>query len=415
MIMNLILQASLSALFPIMLATAHSSPSLEFSAFDQEARKGEELSVVFLGGSLTWGAQATNPMDTSFRALVEKRLVETYPKARFRFGDAAIGGTGSQLAAFRLDRDVLSLNPDLVFLDFTINDDPYSAPSPGRLASYESLVRRLVQAGIPVVQVILPAKKDVLANPPARPLDAKHKEIAAAYGLPVADAVTMAKQRVAGGSATPDQLWDLPEDQTHPGDAGYALYAETVWDAFQRAVSGSAQCRLPGKMLHADTYMTVNRHRLSAFPALPQGWQIGKPHRNAVAFDFVCSRWMDDLGIAEARSAPLRLKVQAGDILLFGEMTKTSGSCQVRVDGGETKTFSAKCADGNMRLVQMIAEGLDPTREHDVEITPVLNPGEELRIESVCSAGEPASVTCLTKSEEFLKAASRGIPQQSGH
>ena len=282
-----------------------------------------------------------------------------------------------------------------MFLDFTINDNPYSEPSPGRLASYESLVRRLVQARIPVVQVILPAKKDVLANPPARPLDAKHKEIAAAYGLPVADAVALVQQRVADGKTTPDKLWDLPEDGTHPGDAGYALYAEAAWDAFQRAVSGNVRCRLPGKMLHADTYMTVNRHRLAAFLALPNGWQIGKPHRNAVAFDFVCSRWMDDLGIAEAGAAPLRLKVQASDILLFGEMTKNSGSYQVRVDGGEPQTFSAKCADGNMRLVEMIAGELDPTREHQVEISPVLKPGEELRIESVCAAGGPASVTPL--------------------
>lgn len=92
-----------------------------------------------------------------------------------------------------------------------------------------------------------------------------------AYGLPVADAVAMANEREAGGSTTPDQLWDLKEDQTHPGDADYALHADAVWDAFQRAVSGNSQCRLPGKMLHADTYMTANRRRLSAFAALPQG------------------------------------------------------------------------------------------------------------------------------------------------
>ena len=251
-----------------MLATAHSSPSLEFSAFDQKARKGEDLSVVFLGGSLTWGAQATSPMDTSFRALVQKRLMTTYPKARLRFGDAAIGGTGSQLAAFRLDRDVLSRKPDLVFLDFTVNDDPYTVTEPGRLAAYESLVRRLVQARIPVVQVILPAKTDVEANPPERPLDAKHKEIAAAYGLPVADAVALTKQRVAKKETVPDLLWDVPEDSTHPGDAGYALYAEAAWQAFEQAVTGKARCRLPEKMLHADTYMTVNRCRLSSFSCL---------------------------------------------------------------------------------------------------------------------------------------------------
>ncbi len=149
-----------------MLSTMHSSASLDFFTFDQKARSGDELTVAFFGGSLTWGAQSTNPQQTSYRALIEIKFAATYPKAHFRFWDAAIGGTGTQLGAFRLERDVLSRNPDLVFLEFTINDDPYPEPNPDRLSSYESLVRRLVQAGIPVVQVILPAKKDVEANPP---------------------------------------------------------------------------------------------------------------------------------------------------------------------------------------------------------------------------------------------------------
>jgi lysophospholipase L1-like esterase len=376
-----------------MLTAAHSSPTLDFSAFDKKARDGENLRVVFLGGSLTWGAQSTNPMETSYRAIVGKRLEETYPKSHFEFWDAAIGGTGSQLAAFRLERDVLAQKPDLVFLDFTVNDGCYSEPTPAVLASYEALMRRLVQANIPVVEVILPAKRDVEANPPARPLDPRHKEIAAAYGLPVADAVALVQQRVAEGKTTPDKLWDLPEDQTHPGNAGYALYAEAAWQAFQQAVSGNQVCRLPEKMLHADTYMTVNRFLLAAASPLPEGWKLGKPHRNAVAFDFVCSRWMDDIAIAGSGAAPLRLKVRAADVMLFGEMTSKSGSYEVRVDGGKPKTCSAKCADGNMRLVEMIAQGLDPAKEHEIEITPVLQPGEELRLDSVCAAGSPAKVS----------------------
>ena len=35
-----------------MLSTARSSPSLKISAFDQQARNGDDLCVVFLGGSL---------------------------------------------------------------------------------------------------------------------------------------------------------------------------------------------------------------------------------------------------------------------------------------------------------------------------------------------------------------------------
>ena len=167
--------ASLSFIFHPM------SASSDQSNFDSKARAGKNLSVAFFGGSLTWGAQATNPNETSYRALVGKKLSEAYPSAHLRFWDAAIGGTGSQLAAFRLERDVLAHKPDLVFLDFTINDDPYqNPPSASRLAAYESIVRRLVQAGVQVIQMILPSKQDVEADPPERPLDAKHKEIASA-------------------------------------------------------------------------------------------------------------------------------------------------------------------------------------------------------------------------------------------
>jgi lysophospholipase L1-like esterase len=375
------------------MTTLLSASDAKFFTFDQRARAGEALSVVFLGGSLTWGAQSTDPQTKSYRALTSRKLEATYPKAHFRFGDAAIGGTGSQLAAFRLERDVLARKPDLVFLDFTINDDPYSEPKANRLASYESLVRRLEERGVPVVQVILPSKQDLNAKPSARPLDALHKAIGSAYGLPLADAVALVRQRVADGQTTADRLWDLPEDRTHPGDAGYALYAEAAWDAYAHAVATKAVCRLPATMIHADTYMTVNRFRLATLSALPAGWTTGVPHRNAIAFDFVCSRWMDSLVIAESGAAPLRLKIRGSEVMLFGEQTKQSGSYRVIIDGGEPKTYTAKCADGNMRLVNLIAQGLSADQEHDIEITPVLEPGQELRIESVCVAGASAQVS----------------------
>lgn len=105
---------------------------------------------------------------------------------------------------------------------------------------------------------------------------------------------------------------------------------------------------------------------------------------------------MESLIIAHAGASPLRLRVGGEVVLLFGEHTKTSGSYQVCVDGGESKTYSANCAEGNMRLVQMIAEGLDSRREHAITITPLLNQGEELRIESICVAGGQATVVLRT-------------------
>lgn len=367
-------------------------PGTDFGDFDRRAAAGETLNVVFLGGSLTWGAQATDPQLTSYRALVSRRLEERYPKPRIHFSDASIGGTGSQLAAFRLERDVFARAADLVFLDFTVNDFAHNPPDADKLASYESLVRRLVGRGVAVVQVILPVMRDAGENPPPRPLDKLHTAIGEAYGLPLADAVALVRARVAEGVTTPERLWDLPADRTHPGDAGYALYAEAAWDAFEKAVKAGTHCRLPERMLNADTYMTVNRALLTKLRALPEGWAPGRPHRSAIAFDFTCSRWMDTLGIASVRARPLRLTVRAGSVLLFGEATLISGKYQVSIDGETAKTYSAHCETGNRRLVQMLAQGLDPAREHTVVITPVLEDGQELRIESLCVAGAPATV-----------------------
>src|ERR1051325_5927999 len=111
-----------------------------FKSFDERAKAGEKLNVVFFGASLTWGANASDPQQTSYRALIGKRLEETYPQAHFKFWDAAIGGTNSQLGVFRFERDVLSHKPDLVFIDFSANDDINSADEE-TLSSYESLVR----------------------------------------------------------------------------------------------------------------------------------------------------------------------------------------------------------------------------------------------------------------------------------
>ncbi len=75
----------------------------DFSAFDQRAQAGKRCVLFFLGGSLTWGAQATDPQKTSYRALVSQNSKRPTQSALW-FHDAAIGGTGSQLAAFRLVR-----------------------------------------------------------------------------------------------------------------------------------------------------------------------------------------------------------------------------------------------------------------------------------------------------------------------
>ena len=395
-----------------------------FEGFDRRARAGERLSVVFFGASLTWGANATDPQQTSYRALVARRLEAEYPQARFRFHDAAIGGTGSQLGVFRLDRDVLARRPDLVFLDFSANDD-ITSDKAETLASYESLVRRIVaDGGAPVVPVIFPFQWNVSAGD----LDAMkrrgaHLEIARAYGAPAGDAIALCVERVRSGATTLERLW--PVDGVHPCDEGYAVFADAAWAAFEQGVKERRVCRAPEKMLHAPTYMKSARVRVSSLAPLPKGWRVGRPNVVSAYFDMLMSRWLDDETVAArfeektgpdgkaerkpAQVEPLRVRFSGSMVMLLGESTPASGHLRVRLDGKVVEHTPdpkkppvplfdggrlARLVGGNTHLVEIIAEGLDPAAEHALEIEPVFadDSEQELRLESICVAGGEAWV-----------------------
>ena len=377
----------------------------DFGDFDRRARAGARLSVVFFGASLTWGANASDPQQTSYRARVAQRLAAAYPAAHFAFHDAAIGGTTSQLGVFRLDRDVLRHAPDLVFLDFSANDGINEA-APETLASYEAIVRRLVsEARTPVVQVILPFKWDIdrgttdgMAGRDA------HLAIAKAYHTAVGDAVALAQSRVKAGAVTTEKLW--PFDGMHPGDRGYDLFADAAWTAFNDAVRDQRVCSAPEKMLHAFTYLRSARVRLSTLGPPPSGWHVSAPNPVSAYFDMLMSRWLDDELVATPSAstggaAPFRARFTGSMVMLFGESTVTSAPYRVLIDGEPVKqdfrgSTLAEVVKGNAHHVQVIADGLDPTREHTLEIRPLFSAGTapppELRLESICVAGGDASV-----------------------
>ncbi len=89
--------------------------------FLKKLRDGKPVTVAYLGGSITaQGDDATGKR--GWRVKTTKWLRETFPKARIKEVNAAIGGTGSALGVFRLGDDVLRHDPDLVFVEFACND-----------------------------------------------------------------------------------------------------------------------------------------------------------------------------------------------------------------------------------------------------------------------------------------------------
>jgi lysophospholipase L1-like esterase len=398
-----------------------------FEAFDKRARAGERLNVVFFGASLTWGANASDPIRTSYRANIAKKLEAKYPAAHFKFHDGAIGGTNSRLGVFRLQRDAIRHKPDLLFLDFSANDDVYQDDR-DTLSSYESLVRRVVtEAKCPIVQVIFPFEWNIKAGEMAKMKrrDA-HRAIASAYGVPVGDAIEYITNRVDSGAVGIKTIWPL--DGAHPGDKGYELFAEAAWNGLQGGIANKATPKAPSKMLYDPTYMTWSRTRISSLGELPKGWSIGIPKRTSAFFDFLMSRWLDDEAIAsnrletvgangKKRSTPqeverLKVNFRGQSLTLLGEATQQSGKYRVYIDGklierqDGSKTVAdyepanfAKAIGGNGHHAQLIANDLDPNVEHLLEIEPIFSDdtAQELRLESICVAGGAATVGQIIK------------------
>lgn len=68
--------------------------------FMEKVKAGKEVTVAYLGGSIT----AMN----GWRNLTTDWFRTTYPKAKFKEIHASIGGTGSNLGAFRVGYEVLA-------------------------------------------------------------------------------------------------------------------------------------------------------------------------------------------------------------------------------------------------------------------------------------------------------------------
>ena len=403
-------QTNCDAQAPAGLPETANSTLASFAEFARRASSGGRLTVAFMGGSLTWGARASDPQRTSYRARICRQFEVAYPNTHFRFIDAAIGGTGAQLGAFRLQRDVLAHEPDLVFLDFTLNDDVY-VTTPDSLAAYESILRRLILAGCPVVQMLLASRDYVVETELAKMTRrTAHLALAEAYQTAVGDAIVLMGNKWRRGELDLDTVWPPQTfDNCHPSDAGYAIYAQAAWSAYETAVAKRAVCRLPTRMLHADTYMRPARVRLSTLGPLPAGWSVTHPRTDAMAHDFYMPRWLDNVCVAAnfiqlnrhstaptPAPAPLRLMFRASSVLLFGESTPMSGKYRVTLDGRESIFDACQLGrQGNGRLWSMVAEGLDANRDHAIELALLPDASHtpcELRLESICVAGGDARV-----------------------
>lgn len=117
------------------------NPNRLKAAIDK-AKRGEEVTIAYIGGSITQGAGA-KPIHTesyAYRSYIHfKQMFGQDGGDHINLIKAGVGGTPSELGIVRYDRDVLrdgAVQPDIVIVEFAVND----AGDETNGICYESLV-----------------------------------------------------------------------------------------------------------------------------------------------------------------------------------------------------------------------------------------------------------------------------------
>jgi lysophospholipase L1-like esterase len=122
-----------------------------FAPLEVKWPKNRTFNIVFHGHSVPSGYHKTpdvRPFD-SYPHLFHVRLKELYPHAVINVIVTAIGGEDSVAGAARFEADVLRHKPDLVFIDYALND---RRKSPEQVeAAWRSMVALAGKNKVPVV------------------------------------------------------------------------------------------------------------------------------------------------------------------------------------------------------------------------------------------------------------------------
>jgi lysophospholipase L1-like esterase len=190
----------------------------------KKLQSGEKTIIAALGDSLTYGWMVRK----GYLNFLEEMLLEKYPASDFRILNRGIPGDTSRGGLGRLERQVIDHKPDLVMLQFGLNDALAGFTPQAFYYTMKSLVddiRGRIPAEILLMTSVKPLDGELEAM--AAPYYEMIENLAGAEALPAALVHRYWEKEIAGGVNHMDLV---QEDMAHPTVQGYWLMARSVME-----------------------------------------------------------------------------------------------------------------------------------------------------------------------------------------
>lgn len=306
------------------------------------------INIGFLGGSITEGAAASEK-SKRYASLVVSGLSDMYSDINFKEINAGVGGTDSACGLFRLRRDILSFSPDILFVEYAVND--YSFENRGIYMENIILEVKKYRKDIPIILIYTSTAFMFEEYKQGKiPASVKgHSALCKPYSL---NEINVGYGIFEKGI----ELSGLLTDGVHPNDDGHKLYSEIILSAlseFDIETDNSEKELLYGKRLY-------NPDLILCSDFAGEGWELKKDMFGKLP-EYICSQHAGD---------EFSFDFYGSFLGMYYTVESDSGIMEYRIDDGEwinVNCWDEYARDFDRPAFKILNENL-PDGKHTVAI-----------------------------------------------
>lgn len=194
--------------------------------------KNRTINLVFHGHSVPAGYFKTPVVNTleAYPYQVLRELKAEYPFAVINIINTSIGGENSVSGAKRFESEVLIYRPDVLFIDYALNDRSIGLDKARE--AWEIMIQMALKKGIKVILLTPSPDQRVNILEPNNELEKHSRQIKALsekYGNGLVDSYDLFRQKVVKG----ESIVNFMSQVNHPNEKGHALIAGELMRFFK--------------------------------------------------------------------------------------------------------------------------------------------------------------------------------------
>lgn len=302
----------------------------------KKAAAGEDVTIAVIGGSITQGTISHGAKDAKvkqkqmYAEIFRDWWITTFPESKITFVNAGIGATDSYLAVHRVQKDVLDHDPDLILIEFSVND----SSSTSHKTSYDNLIRKiLLSEDAPAVLLLF------LSQTNGSTAQDIHSLIGFNYSLPMVTYLTVMNDLMESGTYSAK---DLSGDTVHPSALGHRIIGEILWKYLNSIWKIADQLPEPevfNKSAFTKDKYIINPQILDSKSLSPT--DLGN-FENSSVFQHFPNSWTTQNG----GEITFELSFRNLGIIYYCQVDGNGGQFEVLIDGEKVQTLNADFSGG---------------------------------------------------------------------